>query len=39
MGGLWIAYFVWDLNRRPLLPLHDPRLLALATEERELVEA
>jgi hypothetical protein len=39
MGGLWIAYFVWRLNRRPLLPLHDPRLLALATEERELVEA
>jgi len=26
MGGLWIAVFVWQLQRRPLLPLHDPRL-------------
>ena len=39
MGGLWVAYFIWEMNRRPLLPLHDPRLLVLANEERELVEA
>ena len=26
IGGLWIAVFVWQLQRRPLLPLHDPRL-------------
>jgi len=26
MGGLWIAVFVWQLQRRALLPLHDPRL-------------
>ena len=26
MGGLWVAVFVWQLRRRSLLPLHDPRL-------------
>ncbi|HSX82354.1 MAG TPA: hypothetical protein VLQ80_27805 [Candidatus Saccharimonadia bacterium] len=26
IGGLWVAVFVWQLQRRPLLPLHDPRL-------------
>jgi hypothetical protein len=26
MGGIWIAVFVWQLKRRPLLPLHDPLL-------------
>lgn len=26
MGGLWMAVFVWQLQRRALLPLHDPRL-------------
>jgi hypothetical protein len=26
MGGLWMAVFVWQLQRRSLLPLHDPRL-------------
>jgi hypothetical protein len=25
IGGLWVAAFVWLLDRRPLLPLHDPR--------------
>lgn len=24
MGGVWIAYFAWQLARRPLLPVHDP---------------
>jgi hypothetical protein len=23
IGGLWLAYFLWQLERRPLLPLHD----------------
>jgi hypothetical protein len=22
VGGIWIAAFVWQLKRRPLLPLH-----------------
>jgi len=26
VGGLWGAGFIWNLKRRPLLPLHDPRL-------------
>jgi hypothetical protein len=23
LGGLWLAYFLWELPRRPLLPRHD----------------
>ena len=30
IGGLFVFAFVWQLKRRPLLPLHDPRLEALA---------
>ncbi|MDZ7265734.1 MAG: hypothetical protein ONB48_00180 [candidate division KSB1 bacterium] len=26
IGGLWLAWFVWQLRDRPLLPLHDPRV-------------
>lgn len=26
IGGIWVAVFLWQLGRRPLLPLHDPRL-------------
>ena len=26
IGGLWTAVFLWQLDRRPLLALHDPRL-------------
>lgn len=26
IGGLWIAVFIWQLKRRPLLPLNDLRL-------------
>jgi hypothetical protein len=26
VGGLWIAFFLWNLASRPLIPLHDPRL-------------
>jgi len=25
MGGVWVAWFVWQLKGKPLLPLHDPR--------------
>jgi hypothetical protein len=25
IGGLWLAFFVWQLKKKPLLPLHDPR--------------
>ena len=30
LGGLWLAGFAWALARRPLLPLHDPRLAKVA---------
>ncbi|HXN21180.1 MAG TPA: hypothetical protein VOA41_00380 [Candidatus Dormibacteraeota bacterium] len=34
IGGLWLAYFAWQLQRRPLLPLGDPELAqAIAHEE------
>jgi len=26
LGGLWLAFFLWQLQRRPLLPIHDPEL-------------
>lgn len=26
IGGIWIAVYIWQLGRHPLLPLHDPRL-------------
>lgn len=26
MGGLWLAFFLWQLQRRPLLPLQAPNL-------------
>jgi hypothetical protein len=25
IGGLWIAFFIWQLKGKSLLPLHDPR--------------
>jgi hypothetical protein len=28
IGGLWVAIFSWQLPARPLLPAHDPRLVA-----------
>ena len=27
LGGLWLAFFLWQLGRRPLLPPYDPALL------------
>ncbi len=26
IGGIWIAAFLWQVKKRPLLPVHDPRL-------------
>jgi hypothetical protein len=25
IGGVWTSYFVGQLKKRPLVPLHDPR--------------
>ena len=30
IGGVWVLAFVWQLRRRPLLPLNDARLAAAA---------
>lgn len=35
IGGLWIAAFVWNLKRYPLVPVNDPRLLEVP---RQMVE-
>jgi len=26
MGGIWLAYFTWQLQQMPILPVHDPRM-------------
>lgn len=26
IGGLWIAFFLWQLKQRPLIPFNDPQL-------------
>jgi hypothetical protein len=26
LGGIWLAFYLWQLRRWPLLPLNDPRL-------------
>jgi hypothetical protein len=28
IGGLWMAWFFWDLGRRPLLPREIPEAVA-----------
>jgi len=35
MFGLWLAYFFWNLNRRPLVVLHDPHLRAVLGKQHE----
>jgi hypothetical protein len=32
MGGIWLAYFLWQLQRMPILPVHDPRMEGAAEE-------
>jgi len=35
LGGVWLAYFSWQLNARPLLPINDP-FLAIALNTRQI---
>ena len=35
LGGIWLAAFLRQLRRHPLLPLHDPRFLRQAAGERD----
>jgi hypothetical protein len=34
IGGIWIAAFIWQFRKRPLLPLHDARLVLAAESDR-----
>ena len=35
MGGIWFAYFLWQLQRMPILPVHDPRMEEIAGQAVE----
>jgi hypothetical protein len=35
MGGMWFAYFTWQLQRLPILPVNDPRLEGVAEHVTE----
>ncbi len=35
VGGLWVWFFLWQLKRRPYLPLHDPKLPTLPEVEHD----
>ena len=35
MGGIWLAYFLIQLARRPLMPLNDPHLVEALEHGRE----
>ncbi len=42
LGGLWLANFLWELKRAPLLPRYDPNQTAavhLREEEAEMARA
>jgi hypothetical protein len=32
LGGIWLAFFLWRLQDRPLLPRHDPRFVGILRE-------
>ena len=34
-GGIWFAYFVWQLRRMPILPIHDQRMQEIGGEAVE----
>jgi hypothetical protein len=35
LGAIWFAYFIWQLQRMPLLPVHDPRMEGVAEQAAE----
>ncbi|MEP6706806.1 MAG: hypothetical protein ABJC05_04775 [Pyrinomonadaceae bacterium] len=39
IGGVWLAMFSWQLQRRPLVPLNDPQLESVLDQARRPVEA
>jgi hypothetical protein len=30
LGAIWFAFFIWQLQRMPILPVHDPRMEGVA---------
>ena len=32
MVGIWFSFFLWQLQRMPILPAHDPRMEQIAEE-------
>lgn len=35
IGGIWLAFFAWQLQQRPLLPLNDPKLQEIIERGQE----
>ena len=35
LGGIWLAYFLYQLEKRPLMPLNDPHLEEALEHGRE----
>jgi hypothetical protein len=35
MGGIWFAYFLWQLQLLPILPAHDPRMEEIVAQAVE----
>ncbi len=35
LGGIWFAYFIWQLRRMPILPVHDQRMEQVGGEAVE----
>jgi hypothetical protein len=35
MGAIWLSYFIWQLQRMPILPVHDPRMEGAAEHAAE----
>jgi len=35
IGGLWLAYFLWELQKRPLFAFHDPYMEAMLVNAEE----
>jgi hypothetical protein len=35
MGGVWFAYFLWQLQLLPILPAHDPRMEEIVAQAVE----
>lgn len=34
-GAIWFSYFVWQLQRMPILPVHDPRMEGVVEQAAE----